>query len=343
MKRSLVLAVLGTFGAGAVSGCNLPDGGDFQGATPTAESVALNVPASGATAQGALTNDGVKRSALLGEVADSYQVTRALTAVVNGGTGFVLVLVKTIVSFPPTSVDADRNAVWGPHSEPLDRNAWRLTVDRVERHVFDWKLDSKDKTLGDDAFVTILSGRHTRATNDRGRPMENYGSGNFTIDWDAAATLPDHNPKEAGQATFTYSRLSPGAVHTINVDFAGVKHEKTGELFDAVYRYTAAPGSGGSMKYGEVRDALPDPGNTGTAPETFTLHSRWMETGAGRSDYQSSGPDITAALMGDGRVSECWDTSFNSQFMSVSYAPASGWGSESSCAFASADFSTVAP
>jgi hypothetical protein len=342
MKRFLVLGVLGAFGSMAVQGCNVADGDDFAGATPTAESVALNVPA-GSTTSGALTNDGVKRSPLLGEIAGSYQLTRALTSVVNGGTGFILLLVKTIVSYPPTSFDRDVGAVWGPHSEPLDRNAWRLTVDRVERHVFDWKLDSKDKTLGDDAFVTILQGRHTRATNDRNRPIENYGSGNFTIDWDAAATLPDHNPKEAGRATFTYSRLSPGAVQTINVDFDGVKHEMTGEIFDAVYRYSATPGSGGSMKYGEQRDAVPEPGNTGTALETFTLHSRWMETGAGRSDYRSSGPDVTAALMGDGQVSECWDTRFNSQFMSISYAPAEGWGMESSCAFGSADFSTVVP
>ena len=90
--------------------------------------------------------------------------------------GLVLVLVKTIVSFPPTRVDGE-TATWGPHSEPLDKNAWRLTVTRVEPHVFSWALDGKPKAAGDSAFVTLLSGVHTRAVNDRGRPIDKIDPG----------------------------------------------------------------------------------------------------------------------------------------------------------------------
>src|SRR4029453_18902566 len=85
----------------ALGGCKMMDGGEFAGSTPTAENVALAVPASRNT-QGAPTH-ATKVSALLGEQARSYQLTRAVTGVVNGATGLVLVLVKTIVSFPPTS------------------------------------------------------------------------------------------------------------------------------------------------------------------------------------------------------------------------------------------------
>ena len=111
-----------------------------------------------------------------------------VTGIVNGATGLVLVLVKTIVSFPPTTHNDD-TAVWGPHSEPLDKNAWRLTVTRVEPHVFSWALDGKAKADADSAFVTILSGVHTRAVNAHGRPIENYGSGSFVVDWDMAQSL----------------------------------------------------------------------------------------------------------------------------------------------------------
>jgi hypothetical protein len=264
-----------------------------------------------------------------------------VTAVVNGGTGFILLLVKTIVSFPPTSVDGD-TGVWGPHSEPLEPNAWRLTVKRLERHVFEWKLDAKDKMLADSAFVTILSGTHTRATTDRGRAIEHFGSGNFTIDWDLARTLPEHNPNEYGRATFNYARL-PGQDQIVDVDFNGVRHEETGEIFDAIYRYRATPGAGGDLKYGELRDSLPEPGNTGTAAETLTLHSRWLQTGAGRADYRTASDDVTATVGGPATVSECWSTAFLSQYMSISYAPAQGWGQEADCAFPTADFSAVAP
>ena len=75
------------------------EAGAFAGSTPTAENVALAVrrPAR----PGALTaGDGTTRSALLGEQADSYKLTRAVTGIVNGATGVVLLLVKTIVSYP---------------------------------------------------------------------------------------------------------------------------------------------------------------------------------------------------------------------------------------------------
>jgi hypothetical protein len=338
MKRTLL--VYGTVGllAAGLAGCNIIDGSDFEGSTPTAQTVALNVPGGGGTAA---AGDGIAQSALLGDEADSYKLTRAVTAVVNGGTGAVLLLVRTIVSFPPSSRDGD-TAVWGPHSEPLAKNAWRLTVTRLAKHQFSWVLDGKAKMAGDDAFVTILSGTHTRAVDGRDRRIEHFGSGNFTIDWDTAMTLPEHEDNR-GVATFTYSRL-PGAAETIDVDFDGVQDDKNGEIFNAVYRYSATPGSGGELRYGAIQDSLPEPGNTGTAKETSTIHSRWMETGAGRSDYRVMGEDVTASLGGPGTVSECWDTGFASVFLDNNYNDATKkWGVETSCVFPTADFSSVTP
>jgi len=335
MKRSSV--VLSVSAMLALGGCRLVDD-DWGGSTPTAENVALAVPAS--STQSALTaGDGTKTSALLGQQADSYTLTRAVTGIVNGATGVVLLLVKTIVSYPPTTVHGD-TAVWGPHSEPLDKNAWRLTVTRVDKDVFSWALDGKAKAADDSAFITILSGTHTRAVDGHGRPMENYGSGMFVVDWDMAQTLPDHD-NAVGVATFTYARTSPAAVTTIDVDFKGIKDDPPAtELYDALYRYTATPGAGGELKYAAKRDYYPDPHPSGTAKEDFTIHSRWQETGTGRTDYELTGGDVATApgLTAPVTVSECWDTSFLSTYLNVSYDDAGDWGVETSCVFPAAAF-----
>jgi len=334
MKRSSV--VFSVTAMLALGGCRLMDD-DFGGSTPTAENVALAVPAS---TQGALTaGDGTTRSALLGQQADSYTLTRAVTGIVNGATGAVLLLVKTIVSYPPTTVHGD-TAVWGPHSEPLDKNAWRLTVTRVEKDVFSWALDGKAKTADDSAFITILSGTHTRAVDGHGRAIENYGSGMFVVDWDAAQTLPDHD-NAVGVATFTYSRTSPAAVTTIDVDFKGIKDDPPAtELYNALYRYTATPGAGGELKYAAKRDYYPDPHPSNSALEDFTIHSRWQETGTGRTDYELTGGDVATApgIMAPVTVSECWDVSFLSTYGNLSYDPTMSWGDEASCSFPTAVF-----
>jgi len=82
MKRSPVVFGIAAMLAGtSLVGCKLMDD-EFAGSVPTAENVALAVPAS---TQSALTaGDGTKVSALLGEEAGSYQLTRAVTGIVNG-------------------------------------------------------------------------------------------------------------------------------------------------------------------------------------------------------------------------------------------------------------------
>jgi hypothetical protein len=335
MKRFSVVS--GITAMVALAGCIPKGDNEFEGSVPTAENVALDVPAS---TQSALTaGDGTKLSALIGEEADSYRLTRAVTGLVNGATAVVLILVKTIVSFPPTTHHGD-TAVWGPHAEPLDKNAWRLTVTRLEPHVFSWAFDGKPKTADDSAFVTILSGVHTRAVNGRGRPIENYGSGDFTVNWDKAQTLPDHD-NAVGVATFTYSRVAPGAVTTIDVDFQGIKDDPPAtELYNAIYRYTATPGAGGDLKYAAKRDYYPDPHPSNSALEDFTIHSRWQETGDGRTDYQLTNGDVATAGIAPVTVSECWDAAFLSQYRNVSYDPSLNWGVETSCSFPTASFLT---
>jgi hypothetical protein len=230
-------------------------------------------------------------------------------------------------------------AVWGPHAEPLSPNAWRLTVTRLDTDKFQYSLDGRPKKAPDSAFVTILSGTHTRAVNGAGLPVEGFGNGTFTLDWDTAQMLPEHD-KNVGKATFTYARPSLGAGVTIDVDFKGVKDDTSGELHDATYKYSEKPGLGGDFQYMAVQDFEPKPGNTGTAKEKLTVHSRWNQDGAGRADVQTSGGDFGAVSPS---VSECWNDDFASVFKTnnILVVPALAWGSETGCAFTPAAYSAL--
>src|SRR6185312_9301059 len=164
------------------------------------------------------------------------------------------------------------------------------------------------------------SGVHTRALDATGHPLRGFGSGNFVIDWDAAATLPQHD-QNVGQMAFTYARQSPTATVTNDVAFTNIYDNcdpstctTHGQIFDAVYAYAATPGSGGDLQYGATENFV----ITTAANETLSLHSRWMETGAGRTDVQVTGGDVGTAV---DTSSECWDANFSSVYSATSYAP----------------------
>jgi hypothetical protein len=328
--------------AALLPACGLQQDDGFREGVPTSDAVTLKLPGDQAVAQSALqAGDGTVgvRSALLGEQADLYTTTRAVTKVVNGGTYAVLTLVHTIVEFPPTDVTAD-SAVWGPHSEPLDRNAWRLTVHRLAPHSYDYVLEARAKQAPDSAFIAILTGHHNAIVMGagKGQVVEGLGTGTFTVDWDAAQTLPEHD-MIVGKADFTYARESFSTTMTIGVDFTGVKDDKTGEIYNAAYQYAATPGAGGDFQYAAHQDILPGPGPTGSAKELLTMHSRWLETGAGRGDVLITGGDAPTAPAPT--VNECWDINFMSTFKNTSYDPAQTWGQESTCAFTPAAYSSL--
>jgi hypothetical protein len=243
------------------------------------------------------------------------------------------------VAFPPSRVKGDI-AQWGPYTDALSPNTWRLTVTRKAPHVFDYVFEARAKTADDSAFITILSGEHTAVVDAAGDNVEGLGSGTFNVDWDAAQTLPEHD-KTVGKAAFSYSRLTWSSQVGVNVDFNGIKDDNNAEIYDAKYRYAATPGQGGDFQYSANRDILPGPGPTGTAKELITVHSRWQETGTGRADVELSGGDSPSATAAAATVNECWDTDFLSQYKNVSYDPTLSWGQESSCSFPTADYSSL--
>jgi hypothetical protein len=318
-----------------VGGCGKSDDADeFRAGVPQHEDVTLAFPGA-ATAQSALTAGGVKiaRAALLGDKAEMYSLTRAITASANGGTVATLALLGTITDFPATSVAANV-AVWGPYTDPLSPNTWRLTVQRESAGQYAYVFEAKAKNTADSGFVTVLSGHHvvTNPTARRRLHVPAYGHGDFVLDWDAAQSLPEHDTN-VGKAAFGYSRPDPLSGATIQVTFTQIRDEDTGMLVDAAYAYTEAPAAGGGFQFSVKKDAI----KTTSALETLTVRSRWLQTGAGRSDAKFSGGDVGPT---EATGNECWDANFRSVYQFNSYGDASKiWGLESACPFTPAEYS----
>ena len=124
---------------------------------------------------------------------------------------------------------------------------------------------------------------------------------------------------------------------TVDVNFTGIKDQKTGEIFNAVYQYTATPGQGGQLQYAADQDNYPDPGNTGSAKEHATLRSRWQQDGTGRSDFENSGGDL-GAVVGHAHYGVDWIKIY----LTEDYDTMAGWGAETSCtAFPTPDYSSL--
>ena len=314
LKKSSLLAL-----SLAVAAC----GGDptveaFKDGFPRTDTVALRVPGAAAESQ-PLTTDGVRRDGLEGDPAFFYGLTRAVTLTVNGTVVAALHLLETITEHPPTTLSAT-SAVWGPYTDPLSPNTWRFTVTRRAVNDYAYRLEGKGKTESDSAYRTILSGTHV--SGGRG-----FGNGSFTVDWTAAATLPEHDAS-VGTATFTYAR--PSATDPVVVDASLSQVHDGAQLVDATYRFRQVPGQGGAFEFQLDKDF-----GLGPALELLTVRSRWQETGAGRSDARLTGGDLPPA---GGTASECWDSSFKSRWFAVSFDPLLTWGSPSACSFPTPEY-----
>jgi hypothetical protein len=272
----------------------------------------------------------------LGDTSDFYKLTRGATVVVNGGTVAVLNLVEGITRHTPTSIEGD-TAVWGPHTGVLSPNTWRLSVTETGNHTYSYKLEGKAKTDADTAFKVILSGTHTIATDAQGNRLRNFGSGTLKLDWDAAQTLPEHG-REVGVAEIRYSRADSQAVATVEADFRQVNDEdRPGTRVDASYRYKETPGAGGEFDFALNKNLDTDPARS--LIEHLTIKSRWAQSGAGRADVKITQGDVAP---GEATLSECWDSNFLSQYLTLSFFPNGGYGTVSACgSFTTAVYSSL--
>ena len=316
--------------AAAVTGCHMKDqGSEFAAGVPRQSTVAMEVPGSDAKA---LTVEGAQYG-LEGQVAEWYLTTRTMTATVNAGALAVGALVRLITDYPPTNVSANE-ATWGPWQGPLDPVEWKVTITRAAEHQYQYKFEGRDKHDSNAAFVTILSGTHSPGLDANGEEMEGFGTGTFTLDWDARATLPQPD-RNVGTANYTYDYKGLAAVVSITAKFRKVKDDsQPGKLIDVDYAFVQNPGADGSMQF-----ELNVPATTSSAGGLGKVNSRWQWTGAGRSDVMVTATDVNVVYT----LSECWDTNYLSVYKAVplSSSATDNYGSEASCVFATPAYSNL--
>jgi len=331
MTRSVAYTALASALVVGLSACHPKDeaGSEFATGVPRASTVAMAVPGSDTKA---LSVEGGSY-ALLGQTSEWYVTTRAVSATVNAGALAVGALVRIVTDYPATTVAID-SAVWGPWQGPLDPIEWKVTITRTGPHQYDYKFEGRDKHNQAAPFITVLSGSHSPGLDADGRELEGFGSGSFTLDWNARATLPQPD-NNVGTANYTYSHVGPATVVNIAAQFRQVKDDKQpGKLVDADYAFVQNPGADGEMQF-----VYNVPADATSAGGLAKVRSRWQWSGAGRSDVTVN-PTNSALTY---TLSECWDTSYLSVYKSVplSQSATDNYGSEADCAFATVFASTL--
>ena len=113
----------------AIVGCGNAQEDEFREGLPTKEQVTVKEPGKSA-GQSLQVEDGAVFAFDKGQTSDFYKLTRGATLSVNGGTAWVLNLIEEVTKHTPTSIEGDV-AVWGPYTDALSPNTFKVTVTRV--------------------------------------------------------------------------------------------------------------------------------------------------------------------------------------------------------------------
>lgn len=327
MTRHIVaIFALAAFAAGCRPKVEPVD--EFRAGVPREETVKVETPMM--TAGKALVVES-QSQALKGFNAEYWRLTVGVGAVINGGALFVGALVRSVLHFPPTSLSAD-TAIWGPFPNADEKIIWKITIKKVGDNKFQYQFEGQSMLDPASPFQTVLAGTHNAAVDDQGDPIEGYGAGSFTLDWNARQKLPMPKTDEVGSVTYNYSRL-PGATANVDASFKQVLDKDTKKLIDVDYLYTHHLGGSGTLEFSydvAAQMGMPD----GHA----TVKSRWQPNGAGRADATLT----SSTLMTPGTLSECWNGQANSTFMKRSWAPIFDYGTEATdCVYTSAEYSKL--
>jgi hypothetical protein len=326
MKRSLGIALALTVSA-SLTACKPrtdEDLSEIRGAIPAAEAVRVNAP--GASGKPEAGKGGLERELgagipAVGETAEFYAFTRNISSGLNTGAAFVLIMVRTIVAYPVTSIEGDLY-IWGPWTETLNPAEYRLTVRRDLDGSYLWAFEGRRKADGPSApFLAVVSGDAMPGA------VPFHGSGEFMMDFDMAEQLDPVGNDGVGQLAVTYDLT--GDPRWVTMDFETLAATPDGGQAPASFHYEYAEVSNGSGDFQFTLTA--DLDNNGSLWEEAAIRSRWQPTGAGRADIQISGGDAGTIVV---NASECWDTGFLRSYYtdSVNWKPTEG--DAGSCAFA---------
>jgi hypothetical protein len=317
MKRAI--AIIAALAAAACGGTTAGPitAEEARNAIPSQDQAKIDVPQSSGQSS-ALTATSRSGEAVVA-AADFAKLTIWLSGSVNLGVAAPLVLVRTIVDFPPTSCEGS-TCTWGPGSSWHDLNEFELTVTKADDH-YAWALSGRPKSTPSADFTPVIYG------NSWPSGQRWVGHGDFTVDLDAAASKLDHfeDPATTGKVEVTNYDNRNGQ-QQVSVNFLGMADEDhPGHEINTAYQY-----QNGSVG-GDLQVATSDV-VTGVG---ITLHSQWKPTGEGRGDAH-----VTDAPAPYDR-SQCWGAA--SSGFALLYDSLGPSGDPSLCAFDEAPLTIGAP
>jgi hypothetical protein len=329
VKKLLFVPLMAALACGGSSSSgSLSD--QSRDALPNKSSVAMNTPGGTSTAlkqapSGELIKSGASPDAVSNDF--YFGLTVSVVVISPAPVAAFLDLVSDITANEPTSCIAT-SCTWGPGSAALDPNTYELTVSKdSDGKSFDWTLAGQAKSKPGSAFTPIAFGVATPSGT------AHHGSGSFTVDFDAAATLDGTHTGTGKMVINSYSNTGPAQ---LSVTYTGATDSTIlpAQLENIAYSYAEDASGGGDLQF-----AL----HNVSASDNFSTHSRWKNDGSGRSDFRGMGAGITV------QDSDCWGPApftqvfFTSSVPSVNSPPFAGpnVGVETSCAFSPAVFSTL--
>ena len=309
MKRVASVALSALVGYSALAGACKPQEDSAEAirqALPQPASVQIKLPA------------GQART--LGELAEFYQLTRAVSVDLNHGAASVLLLVRAIVEFPVTSMEGS-TYVWGPWTSALSPSEYRLTVSESVPGQYSWSLEGRLKAEGASAtYASVVSGLALPGDD----PLR--GQGTFTMDFDQAERLDPAGNSAEGRISVDYDLAAEPK--SVVMDYERTETPPGGEAAEVSFHYEYREATGGAGDF--VFAIHGDLDDNGSAWEHVDVRSRWQADGAGRSDVTIEGGDLGAIVV---TGAECWDTAFGR----VYWADSQGWqpteGDAAACVF----------
>lgn len=328
-RIALPFAALATL---VLTACNA--GADFRSAVPQRDNVQMRVP----------TSDG--QALTVGETASLYEDSVRIATSVNGGVGGAFDVIDAIIAQqPPTTVDDD-TAVWGP-SEPrgLERLSFRFTVLRIEEGHFSYLLEARARD-DDGDFTEVFTGEAFPNGNNDGHGTLSYNLGSLRGLAGGEACL-------TGIIDVSYDAAAEP--RSLDVVFTQVADECARERpSNAHYVYAENLDHSGQMDFAFRKNIHRDDENK-PLEEIMSVRSRWLASGAGRSDVQVSEGEIPADLAANipgttatsVELVQCWDDSFALVYGDTAPDELEGHlgnelvGDASLCAMADASFATL--
>lgn len=281
---------------------------ELRDGVPSKESLTLKMPETSEETAALFFGPETKFIAAPGQPGEFYISTVQITREVNLGVMGMLTFLDEVLTYPPTE-EENGKAIWGPFPpDALEPVEIRVIIEKTGDNKFEFSFEARPKSSEDEWMQWYFGENTTDGKTAR------HGMGSFTVDWDA---MREYNPTvaEEGKIKVVYDTITSG--RTIDVEFIDFKGKDDEEKINADYHYKENADMSGEFDFIAKADIHKDMEDGAEYPkkEDWLFNTRWLSTGAGRSDVTITGGDIEAyciwaQCLERAVFSECWGVDF---------------------------------